>query len=205
VKLLDKYTNKDPLVGKIFLIEDDVYFLKTKSSKKIIKSHKAFSCLISPMMNDTVLLIEANDEVYITDILKRENISKDIQIKCDGKIAIKSNDLQLNIKKDIRINVKSVISVIQTAKSFIDNFELSTLISDIKSKTFKTTSQKHFNTSKELYIQAGTSVTNIEGHQENRSKSSKNTIENMQVTQAQSVSISADETVKIDGKSIHMA
>lgn len=198
------------LTGRVANLADDIIYLKL--NEQVILARKAFSCLIEPKLNDTVLFsFDENQQAYVIAILHRDNdqsavlkMPSNTILNCEENLTIQSgNKTSLLSPSILQVSDKSIIKTNQAVMNFESAvvkgeklhgyFQSVFLVADMMSSMAKQAIQKFTSyirkTEQADQVQAGQMGRKVHGLY---SLDSKHTI-----------LVSKKET-KIDGEHIHM-
>ncbi|MET1414612.1 DUF3540 domain-containing protein [Roseibium sp. HPY-6] len=161
-----------------------------------IHAVQATSCLLAPVIGDTVLVYRGPEQAFLLSVLARKASvvaevsvpdAKDIALKANGKLALSAPDINVSAR---RMHVIAD-TVTQTGKQLINNFSraFETCVDKIlNARTVTTTAQSRSSAIKETEtLKAGILVQNIDGV----------------ATQNSDISmITAEEDVRLDAKRV---
>lgn len=161
-----------------------------------IHAFQATSCLLAPVIGDTVLVFHGPEQAFMLSVLAREaNVTaelsvagaKDVALKAEGHLALTAPDVQVSAR---RMTVLAD-TLMQTGKKLVSNFSrtLETYVDRIvNARTITTTAQSRSSAIKETEtLKAGVLVQNIDSVATQNSEISM---------------ITAEEDVRLDGKRV---
>ncbi len=95
-------SNFSTTTGKVLEVFDGYYEVSVFNSP--VKAQKAFSCIIDPVPEDTVICCKSDNAFYILGIIERKNNNKShISFPSDTNIETKSGSLNLFSKESVSI------------------------------------------------------------------------------------------------------
>ncbi|MCK7613495.1 DUF3540 domain-containing protein [Roseibium sediminicola] len=161
-----------------------------------IHAFQATSCLLAPVIGDTVLVFQGPEQAFVLSVLAREADvtaelgvagARDVALKAEGHLALAAPDVQVSAR---RMTVLAD-TLMQTGKKLVSNFSrtLETYVDKmVNARTITTTAQSRSSAIKETEtLKAGILVQNID------------TV----ATQNSEISmITAEEDVRLDGKRV---
>ncbi|WP_269580940.1 DUF3540 domain-containing protein [Roseibium sp. Sym1] len=161
-----------------------------------IHAVQATSCLLAPVIGDTVLVFRGPDQSFMLSVLTRNadvtaeigvTGAKDVALKTDGRLALSAPDVQVSAR---RMTILTD-SLMQTGKKLVSNFSrsLETYVDKmLNARTITTTAQSRSSAIKETEtLKAGILVQNIDSIATQNSEISM---------------ITAEEDVRLDGKRV---
>jgi len=168
----------------------------TLANGEQIHAYQATSCLLAPVIGDTVLVYNGPDQSFMLSVLTREAAvtaeigvagARDVALKTKGRLALAAPDVQISAR---RMTILTD-SLMQTGKKLVTNFSrsLETYVDKmLNARTITTTAQSRSSAIKETEtLKAGVLVQKID------------TV----ATQNSEVSmITAEEDVRLDGKRV---
>ncbi len=184
----------DRFKAKIVAVSQDVFVCQ--NDNKTYKAKKAFSCLVKPQKNDTVLLYQDDESLYITDILQRKE-STHIDIVASSIRLVSESDITLEAKRGINGFAKEAKVVISEV-SFLS--QLLTMQSEIYNSVVTT-----FQGFIENLSMKNRSVTQqVEEHIELQCGSSRKVVKGSDIYSVKEQVTIADGQIKIDADQINM-
>jgi len=161
-----------------------------------IHAFQATSCLLAPVIGDTVLVFQGPEQAYLLSVLDRQaevtaelgvSGTKDVTLKAQGHLALSAPDVQVSAR---RMTVLAD-TLMQTGKKLVSNFSrtLETYVDKmVNARTITTTAQSRSSAIKETEtLKAGILVQNIDSVATQNSEISM---------------ITAEEDVRLDGKRV---
>jgi len=161
-----------------------------------IHAFQATSCLLAPVIGDTVLIFHGPEQAYMLSVLDRQadvtaelgvSGTKDVTLKAQGHLALSAPDVQVSAR---RMTVLAD-TLMQTGKKLVSNFSrtLETYVDKmVNARTITTTAQSRSSAIKETEtLKAGILVQNIDSVATQNSEISM---------------ITAEEDVRLDGKRV---
>lgn len=168
----------------------------TLANGEQIHAIQATSCLLAPVIGDTVLVFHGPEQAYMLSVLDREAAvtaelgvagAKDVALKAEGHLALSAPDVQVSAR---RLTVLAD-TLMQTGKKLVTNFSrtLETYVDKmVNARTITTTAQSRSSAIKETEtLKAGILVQNIDSVATQNSEISM---------------ITAEEDVRLDGKRV---
>lgn len=168
----------------------------TLANGEQIHAFQATSCLLAPVIGDTVLIFHGPEQAYMLSVLAREATvtaelgvagAKDVALKAEGHLALSAPDVQVSAR---RMTVLAD-TLMQTGKKLVSNFSrtLETYLDQmVNARTITTTAQSRSSAIKETEtLKAGILVQNIDSVATQNSEISM---------------ITAEEDVRLDGKRV---
>lgn len=182
--------------GTVKALVTDQEAMVTLADGEQIHAVQATSCLLAPVIGDTVLVFRGPDQAFMLSVLAREasvtaEISvagaEDVALKTRGRLSLAAPDVQVSAH---RMTILTE-SLMQTGKKLVTNFNrsLETYVDRmLNARTITTTAQSRSSAIKETEtLKAGILVQNIDSV----------------ATQNSEVSIiTAEEDVRLDGKRV---
>ena len=179
---------------KALLTEEEA--MVTLDTGEQIHAVQATSCLLAPVIGDTVLVFSGPEQAFMLSVLTREATvtaeigvtgAKDVALKTKGSLALSSPDVKVSAK---RLTILTE-SLMQTGKQLVSNFSrsLETYVDKmLNARTITTTAQSRSSAIKETEtLKAGILVQNIDSV----------------ATQNSDISmITAEEDVRLDAKRV---
>lgn len=192
-------------------IEKDSIIIETEDG--IFKSTKAFSCLVSPVADDKVLVSRQDKKFYVLAILERPEKS-DMTLDFPGSVAIKAGQGQIAAEAADKITLLSLDEIETISPNFSLTAGKGIISSDelkIKSENIETHSTEVKLFAKNIcllvdqWIQHAKNITrSVEGIE---TLNIGNLIQNIKKTltiRSCYSTITAKKDIKIDGERIHM-
>lgn len=187
-------TGLDTGIVKALVTEQEA--MVTLSSGEEIHAVQATSCLLAPVIGDTVLVFNGPEQAFMLSVLTREAAvtaeigvtgAKDVAIKTSGSLALSAPDVKVSAR---RLTILTE-NLMQTGKQLVNNFSrsLETYVDKmVNARTITTTAQSRSSAIKETEtLKAGILVQNIDSV----------------ATQNSDISmITAEEDVRLDGKRV---
>lgn len=109
-------THRELITGRIKFISEDNYHIIIDG--QLVKAKQSFSCLLTPLVDDLVLLFNEGKEYYILSIIQRLQTSA-MSIKLGENLSITSENNQLKLQADTLVLTASQTIQIKAPKQEI--------------------------------------------------------------------------------------
>jgi len=184
------------LHGVVKDVDGDTYVIVSKEIT--LKAKKAFSCLLTPVLKDKVLVSVSHESVYITAILERDEEST-LDIVAKGGINIVSQEGDITFNAEESLNAfASKSNVVISEVSFLSN------ITNIKAQTINVISSIYQGFIDKVSLRYKSVDKIVEGHEENQSLSSRRIVKGTDIHQVQESITSVKGQMKVDASIINM-
>lgn len=182
--------------GEVVALATAQEAMVTLANGEQIHAIQATSCLLAPVIGDTVLVYRGPEQAFLLSVLARKASvvaevsvpeAKDIALKAKGKLALSAPDISVSTR---RMHVIAD-TITQTGKQLINNFSraFETYVDKIlNARTVTTTAQSRSSAIKETEtLKAGILVQNIDG---------------VATQNSDILMITAEEDVRLDAKRV---
>jgi hypothetical protein len=182
--------------GTVMALVTEQEAMVTLTDGEQIHAVQATSCLLAPVIGDSVLVFRGPEQAFMLSVLTRTRDvtaeigvtgAKDVALKTDGRLALSAPDVQVSAR---RMTILTD-SLMQTGRKLVSNFNrsLETYVDKmLNARTITTTAQSRSSAIKETEtLKAGILVQNIDSVATQNSEISM---------------ITAEEDVRLDGKRV---
>ena len=186
-------------------IESDSFMVSTEDAN--FTAHKAFSCLVMPKLLDEVVIYRDDQQnVYITDILRRQERSPIEILAKDGlNIKTENADLNLSSKRNIRLNAaQSLDAFSEKANIVISKVRFLTQLVIFKSETLKVITSLYQGVIDNFHLKSDSVTRHVNGHEELQCTSSRKIVKESDIYSVKESITIAEGQVKIDAEQINM-
>jgi hypothetical protein len=185
---------------------EDAYSLSTEFGT--LRGKKAVSCLVRPEPGDQVLL--AYDEAggcRILAVLDRADPEQPTNLAVQGDVRLTAENGRLTLASSERIELASQEFSLHAERGQVTTQELTVTSGVLESRlgTMRTAAKLCEQTFKELRQRLGACMRFVSGHEEVQTGSTRHLVEQTLTVQCKNSIHTAEETVKIDGETIHLA
>lgn len=185
---------------------EDTYSLSTDFGA--LRGKKAVSCLVRPEPGDEVLLaVDEAGGCRILAVLDRLDADKPTNLTLHGDVRLATDNGSLTLAAAEGVHLASEDFSLHAARGSVAVQELKVTGEVLESRlgVIRVAAAFCEQTFKELRQRLGACLRLVSGHEEVQTGSSRQLVENTLTVQCKNSVHTAEETVKIDGETIHLA
>lgn len=196
------------------VVESDGEIYRIHTQNGLYDATRAFSCLVEPRQNDTVLFsVDARQHCHILSIVERPG-ANDASLAFPGDVNLKTDSGGLSIQARRGINMLSGEGINQVAESYalaakkalVNADDLTAVGSTLVAKVrhIRTIANRVETVADHWLQKLRNSLRQVEGVDQLKTRDSIHTIKNLYSMRSRQAAILAKNDIKVDAERIHM-